>query len=468
MVERLVVVFATQSGIAIAGVTLSLVQVPNQDAAIALLRWIPAMLLLSGIGVYTTLRSRVASFGIVIAGLMWFAFQLFGDFFLPGKLTFPPFNVIQAALWPLNPYLQPAAVAPVDYWLNRALVAALGIGLIMLSIRQLRDTERVLLGGSARAGVRRDARGGQQSRTVVASPVGTFVHAGPQRRQSAFESQFRQLVGLTAYEVRLQWRRKALLVIAIAILVTVGLFMIVVGGDLTSVSGGKFNPNYATMTPAQAQQIRGFLVVFATWAPVAGVLIAILPFILADTIPLDRQHRVSELLDTLPRSTAIYLGSKVLGAWIASLSYLFAIAVILGIGWRLRIGPYDVFAWLDMWLIGALPLVIVNGGVGVLIAAGQPDRRRAIGVMILVLIAASALTAAISSPLASYLSPLRLPIFNYYLTTAMTGTFKPAEVSTLSGLTSTAFTATIIAGLGEVAALWLIAWAWRRWRPGRV
>jgi pimeloyl-ACP methyl ester carboxylesterase len=146
LLERLGIILSAHAGIALVGVALSLALNPEQDVTLAIVRWIPPAIFLSGIGVYTTVRSRVAAFGVTVAGLIWFGMILFGAALLPGQPIFWPLNYLQPFLWPANPYLQPGQLAIGDYWLNRAFVTAAGIGLIMLAVYYLRDEESILLG----------------------------------------------------------------------------------------------------------------------------------------------------------------------------------------------------------------------------------------------------------------------------------------------------------------------------------
>jgi hypothetical protein len=146
LLERLAAVFIAQSGLALVGVALSLLISDQQDIAAALIRWLPPAIFLSAVGIYTTLRSRVAAFGVVVTGITWFAFIFFGIFFLPEQPVFRPLNYLQPFLWPFSPYLQPGDLTLGDYWLNRLCVSAAGIALLMLAAYQLRDEEQVLLG----------------------------------------------------------------------------------------------------------------------------------------------------------------------------------------------------------------------------------------------------------------------------------------------------------------------------------
>jgi hypothetical protein len=116
----------------------------GSDAGVTLLRWIPPMLLLTGIGLYATIRSRVGVFGVGVTLLVWFALLAMGDALLPGRLYPFPFNYIQPWLWPFYPYLKPDSMSAGDYLINRLGVAALGINLITLSALQLRNAETFL------------------------------------------------------------------------------------------------------------------------------------------------------------------------------------------------------------------------------------------------------------------------------------------------------------------------------------
>ncbi len=146
LLERLAVVLIAQTGIALVGIALTLALVNDADVSLTLVRWIPPALFLSGVAVYATLKSRVMAFGMVIAGLTWFAFSIFGEALLPGQPTLWPLNYVLPFLWPIHPYLQPDSLTIGDYWLNRAFVTVVGIGLLILGIYQLRDEEYVLLG----------------------------------------------------------------------------------------------------------------------------------------------------------------------------------------------------------------------------------------------------------------------------------------------------------------------------------
>lgn len=146
LLERLTIVLLGQVAVALITVALSLALVKDQDVLTAAFRWLPSLVFFAGLAIYITLRSRVAAFGVTVAGLMWFIFNFFSESLLPGAPTFWPLNAILPFFWPLHPYLQPAHLGIGDYWLNRLCVLLVGIAFIMLAVYQLRDEESVLIG----------------------------------------------------------------------------------------------------------------------------------------------------------------------------------------------------------------------------------------------------------------------------------------------------------------------------------
>jgi hypothetical protein len=147
LLERFAVVFLSQTVIAVVGMAISAAISGEGDLLIMVARWLPSALFFSGVSVYTTLASRQPAFSVASVGILWLAFRFFGGALLPGQPTFWPLNVIQPFIWAIHPYLQPLDLTLADWWLNRALVAALGITFIMMTVSKLHDEEQVLLGG---------------------------------------------------------------------------------------------------------------------------------------------------------------------------------------------------------------------------------------------------------------------------------------------------------------------------------
>ncbi len=150
LLERLAMIWAVFGVIGLAGTLAGMSAMPGQAGETALLRWIPPAALLSGIGAYTTLRTRVAAFGAAITAIIWFVFVFFSSVLLPNVPMIVPLNYLTPVIWPVHPYLQPDHLSGGDYGLNRLCVLLVGIGLVRLAARELRDSERVLLGASRR------------------------------------------------------------------------------------------------------------------------------------------------------------------------------------------------------------------------------------------------------------------------------------------------------------------------------
>ncbi len=149
--ERWIGILFTQGLVAGCLMLISGLIVPGQDFAIMVARWLPPSILFSGLAFFITLRSRVAAFGLVMTGVLWFIFVGFGDLFLPGALTlFFPLNYIQPFLWGIHPYLQPEDLSPASYWLNRICITVVGLGLMAIAVYGLRNEEQVLFDGKKR------------------------------------------------------------------------------------------------------------------------------------------------------------------------------------------------------------------------------------------------------------------------------------------------------------------------------
>jgi hypothetical protein len=117
--------------------------------------------------------------------------------------------------------------------------------------------------------------------------------------------------------------------------------------------------------------------------------------------------------------------------------------------WWLRAGSLDLGLYLDMWLIGGLSLVIINGGLGILLPAGQATRRRAILLMVGLSILAFITSGLDGEP--NILSPLRGPVILFYM-------------DPTGWAMRDRFFATIGIGIIQLAVVALGLWAWMRWR----
>jgi ABC-type transport system involved in multi-copper enzyme maturation permease subunit len=109
----------------------------------------------------------------------------------------------------------------------------------------------------------------------------------------------------------------------------------------------------------------------------AGVLGVIVCVLVADTIAIDRQYGMSEMIGSLPLSPGAYLAGKLLSVWGPVLALLALTATLSGAIVQSALGSIDVGVIAGYWLAAGLPLGLFASGLGVLWAARQPTRQRA-------------------------------------------------------------------------------------------
>jgi hypothetical protein len=269
-----------------------------------------------------------------------------------------------------------------------------------------------------------------------------------------------QLAGMAKYEFKMHWRRRALWVITLTMLVITGFAAMLGGTEI----GGLVDKLAEAGGLTDTAQVRLFMVLFATWVSVAVLLSFIFPIAVADTIPLDRQLQIRELLDSLPLHSSIYLLGKLLGIWLAAFAGVILSLPITAAIWWITAGSYDVGKYAQMWLIGGAALIVLNGGLIVLAAAGQPTRRRAFAAAVVVyilpfLFVGRSLRIGITFDPVAYIDPLRAPIITRYtnLSAGDQFAFVSPEVSL-----------TILVGLVELVIVGVLVWGWMRWREQHI
>jgi hypothetical protein len=271
--------------------------------------------------------------------------------------------------------------------------------------------------------------------------------------------QIAQLRGMIKYEFRMHWRRRALLIVSLAVTVMILFEMLILSSSLQMPEG---------LDREAARRAISATIVFSTWAPIGVSLALILPIMVADTIPLDQQYRVRDTLDSLPLPRWVYLVGKLLGTWAAVLVGMFAIMLLTGVGWWIFGGPYDVLIYVEMWVVGVAWIAILNGGIGVLVSAGQPNRRRAIFVVILFLvISIFAFNGSMQgSDFLGIISPMRGAILSYYL-------FNSRQLSGIDSVSSSLMTTpeamllTVIAGIVELVILGVFVIMWMQYQDNK-
>lgn len=177
-----------------------------------------------------------------------------------------------------------------------------------------------------------------------------------------------QLWGIVWYELWLQWRRRSLLIMGICFAAILLLFLFLVTNQLEPPP-----PEMSEMgvTAATFSLILGI-------TPVSLLLLLLaLPPIMAEAIARDQQLGMAELRDTLPTSVGLYLIGKVIGVWVSITLMVALVGVLSGLfGWA-RLGALHIGPYVRIWLTAILPAGLFASGLSVLLAAGQPTRKRA-------------------------------------------------------------------------------------------
>ncbi len=269
-----------------------------------------------------------------------------------------------------------------------------------------------------------------------------------------------QLGGLIRYEILLQWRQRLLTGVTLSLIalpfVMYGLFGQTNAAEVQRTwitSGG-------IATEAALNVTTRYAVMYATMS-IYVIVLLVLPVVAADVVAKDRHHGVRELVDGLPLTTGTYLAGKLLGWWAAAAIGLLLSMILVGAGLWVLIGPYYLDQFAGAWLVFGWGIGLVNSGLSLLLAAGQPTRRRAI--IIGVVFAALCLFANISllgqsTPLWNFLSPGRHAISIHFMLEALRD-----QVTVQIAPTSDVLWA-LLGGVLEVAVMWTIVWAWSKRR----
>jgi ABC-type transport system involved in multi-copper enzyme maturation permease subunit len=269
---------------------------------------------------------------------------------------------------------------------------------------------------------------------------------------------FTQLNGIIRSEVILQWRQRMLTGVMLSV-IALPLAMYVLFGQSNAAEVQRTWLTAGGITTAAALNVTTRYAIMYAAMSIYLIALLVLPIISADVIARDRQHGVRELLDGLPITSGTYLAGKLLGWWVAAGSGLLVALVVVGAGLWVLIGPYHLDQFTAMWLAFGWGIGLVNSGLSLLIASGQPTRRRAI--IIAVVFAALCLFANISligqsGPLWNAFSPGRHAISIHFIMEAWRDQIT-VQVSPTSDVIWS-----LIGGVIEVGAVWLIVWAWMR------
>lgn len=267
-----------------------------------------------------------------------------------------------------------------------------------------------------------------------------------------------QVIAVMRYELLLL-RRQRLLTGVMLSLIALPLVMYVLFGQSNVAEVQRTWITSGGIPTAAALQVTTRYVITYSMMTVYMIALLVLPVISADGIAKDRQHGVRELLDSLPLTTGAYLAGKVLGWWASVAIGLLGAMAIVGVGLWLVIGPYHVDQYVLTWVTLSGGIGLVNSALSLLLAAGQPTRRRAI--IVGVVCAAVYLYANITligqpGILWNVLSPGRQAISFYFLAKALIDQAPEVAATPQDVLWSVA------GGVLEVAAVWWAVWWWMK------
>jgi hypothetical protein len=191
----------------------------------------------------------------------------------------------------------------------------------------------------------------------------------------------RQIGAIVRYELLMAWRRRSLPILWILLLVGVVAFALIV----ESSRGAQpfMDQVIGANAPAWAQGIN--VVEAANTISLINILIAGMIFysvgvtlMMGEIIPLDRQFKVRELLDTLPLSRTVYLGGKLFSAWAGLLLGIIIVGAISALAIRLILGVYDMRVFLALWVAMLLPSSFLASALSLLASSPFSSRRTAV------------------------------------------------------------------------------------------
>jgi len=262
-----------------------------------------------------------------------------------------------------------------------------------------------------------------------------------------------QLTGIIRYELQMQWRRRGMLVMMVGLLAAFTLAGLIEKALIGTIEYPKVPANLRQ----QVAQLQATFSILYSWPVSLTLMMLALPLVASETIPKDRHYGVRELLDSLALSRGVYLAGKVLSVWAAVLIGYIAVAFLEGLIGLVLFGPYQLGVYLTLWGIDLIPAGCFAAGMGVLLAAGQPNRRRALLVGVAFAVYCIAMVVTTSGTVWDAISLARPSTYLFLLfkdkLPASTLHYPPMQIPLTLGL-----------GAAQVALVWLIVWGYLRWK----
>ncbi len=264
------------------------------------------------------------------------------------------------------------------------------------------------------------------------------------------------------YELLMAWRRRSLPILWVLLLAGIVGFALLmrsvnektpVYDDVTQVLTNADAPEWAQgINPVVASHTitLGNLMIAGMIFYTVGVVL-----LMAEVIPLDRQFKVRELLDTLPLSRASYLAGKILSMWAGLLLGTVLVGVIAAPLVWLILGAYDLRVFAALWIAMLLPESFAAAALTVLAASFVGSRRAAvmIGLVVLPFVLVLSFTSVVAF---AGVGALIEPIY------AVSIMLQPGAES--NAVIAERITNAAILFVGVIAAAWLGVWGWGRWR----
>lgn len=364
LAERILVIFMVYSLIAFAGIALTLWLGLETNLPVLLIGWLPSSLFLSGLGIYVTVRSRTMALGVLLIGFLWFMFALLAPMFLPGQNFPAPFHLIQPFIWPLHVHASLSDFSLQDYWINRLFLSVAGIGFMLLSAYNLRDSEELLMGVKAKKSSAKKNESFEKTEALSRlSLQAVAVGIEP----------LSQMLGIAWYEFLMRWRTmgiKVYLLVPIALMVVFTYFM-----DAQAVTGTTLNPELydAGFTAYANGKLLGAILCMILFVPVFYLY----PVLVANSFPQDKHLGVEELMNASPIAYSTQLIGRILGNVLASWAALFIAVFVVALMWFNRFGAFTLEPLIDLTL-GAGLFCSVTTAMTILLGASQSTSRRAV------------------------------------------------------------------------------------------
>ncbi len=182
-----------------------------------------------------------------------------------------------------------------------------------------------------------------------------------------------RLAGITYYGYLIHWRRGSLRLLMSMIVLVPFMITLIILTMLPEIEAGQ---SYWSLAYDAETRLTGMALF--TLIPLAVVVFLLIPFLTAETIPMDRQYRVREYSDALPISSTDYLVGRVLSVWVGLLIAILLSILVNGLIFRALIGAFHLGLWLFAWIIVIAPLCLLLSGLSILLSAGHHTRRKAL------------------------------------------------------------------------------------------